>query len=366
MLQVFKPYFNQNYHDLIAEHKAESKALACYAIKVDECLREKLAVYAVEIADQLCKKHKQQSVIQIDRCQSSLLPDTLTIDFAVVSVDGGKADLKLIEAQAYAATLHAMLDFEEEAGGGVLGGLTVKQRKSILDREILGNFKPNETIMLSHDINKLSTKFDFTIAKKSIEPLSLGDLFIEDGKLFYIKDGIRQCVKRIYSRIILSDLNTDELHFFRNILSIKDVSWFNHYTWYHKINKSHINDISHKAKLRQYSLDEAGALNLENTVLKAKDGHSGSGVIVSPSYRHLSGIDKDAHFLQEKVSYAECFTPPLSNKPHKIELRCALLLDRTKNTFVPIMTMGRVSLSGMISETMRSPSEHEGAALVLS
>lgn len=365
----FSIHAPRDYQALISRYNGNKRLLTRYAIKVSPSFRETLARYATEVAEALCKTHYEGSVNQVDTCQNNLLPDTLTVDFALVSTDGQGFDLKLIEAQAYATTLHAMLTFEKEAEGAtesVLSGLTTHQRKELLNKEILKGFHPHEVIMLSHNMDSLRTKFDFSIARDSVTPLSFRDIFIENNKLFYMRDGRKQGVKRIYSRVILSDLSDAETDFFSKVLEIKELSWFNHCSWYQKINKSHIDKINHISKLKQFKLSEVEERDLIKTVLKAKEGHSGNGVIISPSAHQLIKLDESSYFLQERVDYAACFLPFLSNEFHKIELRCAILLDRTTNKFRPLITMGRVSLSGMISETMISPSVHEGAALIFS
>jgi len=89
-----------------------------------------------------------------------------------------------------------------------LGGHTKETYLKLLKEIILGDHAPENVILLEIFPHQQKTRIDFYCTKDmaGIDPVCITELIKEGKQLFYIKDGKKTAIKRIYNRVIFDDL----------------------------------------------------------------------------------------------------------------------------------------------------------------
>ena len=115
----------------------------------------------------------------------------------------------------------------------------------IIDKE-----DPENVILLEIFPRKQKTRIDFFATEDyiGIKMVCLTELIKEGKKLFYINNGKKTEVKRIYNRVIFDDLQQQSPEvqekgkiFFEEL----DVTWISHPNWFYRISKYTLPLIKH-------------------------------------------------------------------------------------------------------------------------
>jgi hypothetical protein len=197
----------------------------------------------------------------------------------------------------------------------------------LLKRAILGEHAPANVVLLEIKPEEQKTNADFYIIKKwlGIEPVCLSKVWGENDQLFYLKNGTKTRIHRIYNRVIFDDLDK-QVDFTPgiNLMHPWDVEWAEHPNWFFRISKYTMPFLQSPYVPETRFLHTVDPLpdHLEDYVLKPLFSFSGQGVIfdVTPADIEAIPLHKRADYiLQRKVTYEPVVRAP--NGMVKAEIR---------------------------------------------
>jgi hypothetical protein len=285
----------------------------------------------------------------------------LAIDFAICEDGNGGFIPQLIELQGFAS----LLAYQEwisllyrkhyaipENFDNKFNGYDHESYINRLKKVILGNHQPEEVILLEIEPWKQKTQIDFycTRAYLGIEVVCLSEVIKEGRNLFYLKEGIKKPIKRIYNRVIFDELTQrDDLKRQFNITDDVDVEWVAHPNWFFRISKYTMPFLKSKYVPETIFLSDVKVMphDLENWVLKPLFSFSGQGVIFDVTPEDYNGVkNRSEYILQRKVKYAEAIKTPTG--PVKGEIRLLYLWDKDEIRPELLLNLGRMSKGKMI------------------
>ncbi|HET6996463.1 MAG TPA: hypothetical protein VFI06_15820, partial [Chitinophagaceae bacterium] len=242
----------------------------------------------------------------------------IAFDFGVCVNEEGKYEPQLIEMQgfptlfAYEVLLDDVLRRHFPVPSNFEAYLGRFNRESYL-RElkeiIVGNQAPENVILLEIFPEKQKTRIDFFCTEDylGIKSICLTKLVKEGNKLYYLNNGKKTAVKRIYNRVIFDDLQqqTAEVQEKGKILfEPLDVEWVPHPNWFYRISKYTLPFIRHPYVPKTFFLNEVKELpaDLENYVLKPLFSFAGQGVVIDVTKADIDKVkDPENWILQKKV-----------------------------------------------------------------
>jgi hypothetical protein len=307
-------------------------------------------------------------------------PDFIAFDFGVCVNDAGEYEPQLIEMQGFPSLFayQVLLDekfrkhFDLPQGyTSYLGGFEKESYLSALKELILGDYAPENVILLEVFPHQQKTRIDFycTSDYTGIKPVCITEIIQEDNRLYYLLDGKKTEIKRIYNRVILDDLDQQPAEikekgkiFFEPL----DVEWAPHPSWFYRISKYTIPFIRHPFVPETFFLHEIKQLpgDLDNYVLKPLFSFAGQGVVIDISHHDIDNIkDPENWILQRKVKYAELIATP--DVPAKVEIRIFYFWKKGEPRPVPVNNLARLSKGKMIGVRYNKDKEWVGGSLCL-
>ncbi len=258
----------------------------------------------------------------------------LALDFAICRDSNGKFIPQLIELQGFSSLffyelLQNMMYRKYFNIDPQFGGLFhyhnpdtyVQKLKDV----IAGSSNPENVILLEIEPEKQKTRIDFACCEKwlGVKPVCITKIIKEQKDLFYLRDGKKTKIERIYNRVIFDELKKRpdlKLNFrFRDELNVE---WISHPNWFFRISKYSLPFLKNKyvPETRFLSDIQAYPTDLENYVLKPLFSFAGAGVQYDVTEKMLDETDDKANYiLQKKINYEACIETP--DTPAKAELR---------------------------------------------
>ena len=289
-------------------------------------------------------------------------PHFIAFDFGIVEKKDGSLYPALIEMQgfptlfAYHAYYPEILEkfFDIPADyTHFFNELNIESYLSLLKKVIIGNHQPDEVILLEIKPNEQKTRIDFYCTEKylGIKSVCLTNLLEEENKLYYINDGKKIEIKRIYNRVIADELNNrkEELGTTIDFSKNHDVEWVTHPHWFYRISKFTLPFIQHECIPETFFLNELKEIptDLENYVLKPLFSFAGQGVLIDVTKADIEAInDPENWILQKKVKYADCITTPTG--PAKVEVRLMYVWEESAEDPILVTNLARLSKGKMI------------------
>jgi hypothetical protein len=259
----------------------------------------------------------------------------IAFDFGVCMNEEGELEPQLIEMQGFPTLFGFQVYYPEvverhfpvpENYSQYLDGYTKETYIDMLRKLLIGNLPTENVILLEIKPEEQKTRIDFSCTKDytGIEVVCLTKLIQEGRKLYYLKDGIKTEIKRIYNRIIFDDLkaNKEKLGDVVDITQDLDVEWVPHPNWFYRISKFTLPFIDHPYVPETFFLNEIKQLptDLSNYVLKPLFSFAGQGVIIDVTQEDIDAIkDPENFILQRKVKYADVVETPDDHA--KVEIR---------------------------------------------
>jgi len=250
-----------------------------------------------------------------------------------------------------------------------LGGHTkasyIKELKEIL----LGGHATENVILLEIFPHQQKTKIDFYCTEDytGVKPVCITELIKEGKQLFYMNDGKKTAVKRIYNRVIFDDLFQQPAEvqekgkiFFEEL----DVEWCPHPSWFYRISKYTLPLIRHPYVPETFFLNEVKQMpsDLENFVLKPLFSFAGQGVVIDVTQKDIDSVkDPENWILQRKVKYAEVIQTP--DEPAKAEIRIFYFWKDGAARPTPANNLARLSKGKMIGVRYNKDKEWVGGSL---
>lgn len=308
-------------------------------IYVPKALKSKIIAAGEQIIDLICQPNFKELTAKAVPEQLSVPNETphthfLAIDWAISTDANGELSPRLIELQGFPS----LYGFQEEISQAALkfwpvpdgfdylfNGLNSESYIDLLKEVILGKYEPKNVILLEIEPEKQKTKVDFYATEKhlGIKAVCLTEVILEDKKLYYLLDGEKTRINRIYNRVIFDELQQrTDLDLAFNMQQPVDVEWAGHPSWFFRISKYILPFLKSEYVPKTYFLNELEQWpeDLENYVLKPLFSFAGSGVIVNVTKEDLEKIDDRENFiLMEKVTYAPAIQS--FDVPVKVELR---------------------------------------------
>ena len=160
---------------------------------------------------------------------------------------------------------------------------------------IVGNLNPENVILLEIFPEKQKTRIDFYCTEQllGIKTVCLTKLIAEGNKLYYMNNGEKTLIKRIYNRVIFDDLQKQEgLGHVVDLTKGYDVEWAPHPNWFYRISKFTLPFIENPYVPKTYFLNELKQMpaDLENYVLKPLFSFAGMGVVIDVTKEDIDAV----------------------------------------------------------------------------
>ena len=301
----------------------------------------------------------------------------IAFDFGVCVGDAGILEPQLIEMQGfptlfgfqvyYPKLLRKHFDIPSNFSH-YLGQYDEASYLRDLQDVIVGDEDPENVILLEIKPHEQKTRIDFYCTRDylNIQPVCITELIQEGRQLYYMLNGKKTLIKRIYNRVIFDDLNTQRhsLGSFVDITQDLDVTWIPHPNWFYRISKFTLPFIDHAYVPETFFLNEVKQLpgDLENYVLKPLFSFAGQGVVIDVSPKDIENVtDPENWILQRKVTYAEAIATP--DTPAKAEIRIMYLWKDGWDRPRAAINLARLSKGKMIGVRYNKDKEWVGGSV---
>lgn len=302
----------------------------------------------------------------------------IAFDFGVCENENGELEPQLIEMQGF-PTLFAYQIFHDsvtrkhfdipENFSAYLNNFNQESYINLLKEIIVGKHHPENVILLEIFPHEQKTRIDFYCTQDllGIKPVCITELIKEGKNLFYINNGTKTLIKRIYNRVIFDDLQqqTQEVQEKGKILFEElDVEWVPHPNWFYRISKYTLPFINHPYVPKTSFLHQVKEIptDLENYVLKPLFSFAGQGVVIDVSINDIDKItDKENWILQRKVKYADVVATP--DMPAKAEIRIFYFWKEGEERPIATNNLARLSKGKMIGVRYNKDKEWVGGSL---
>lgn len=307
-------------------------------------------------------------------------PQFIAFDFGICQNANGELEPQLVEMQGFPTMFCFQVLLEERSRkyfnlpdnySPYLNGFTKQSYIELLSKIIVDDCPVEHTILLEVFPEKQKTRIDFFCTETyiGIKTVSLTDLIQEGRQLYYINNGKKTLIKRIYNRLIFDDLQQqpaavqEKGKLFQQEL---DVQWIPHPNWFYRLSKYTLPFIQHPYIPETHFLSEVKTLpaDLENYVLKPLFSFAGQGVIIDVTKEDISQI-KDPHnwILQRKVTYADVINTP--DEPAKAEIRLFYFWEPGAERPLSTNNLARLSKGKMIGVRYNKDKQWVGGSFAL-
>jgi len=301
----------------------------------------------------------------------------IQMDFGICKNDSGELVPQLIEVQGF-PSLYFFQDLLYKSYVRNFNipdqytvhfeGLDSVRYLELLRREIVGDFDPENVVLLEVEPEKQVTYIDFLGAHHhlGIQVLCISKLIKKGKKLFYRNERNEEIpIHRIYNRVIFDELNQrrdlKREYYFKDEI---DVEWVGHPNWFFRISKytlplfqsEYVPDCHYLDELEKYPDD------LSSYVLKPLYSFAGSGVKLNIAERDLDEIEeKENYIIQKRVEYEPVIETPTG--PAKCELRVMMVWEKEAAKVKLVNNLVRISKGEMIGVRYNRDKDWVGASV---
>jgi len=342
MIRTYREYFNQNFteerytrfkEEVVNGYPPIAIRFAETPVFITADLKEQLINAGEEII-KLIRQPNFKSLTDAAIPKEWLVPGEndhphfLAFDFGICKDEHGRLVPRLIEMQGFpslfglqsrlADTYKEVFELDNAADlTPYFNGLDEQQYYDLLKRAIVGNHIPEEVALMDVNAPHQKTAIDFYITQKhlGIAVLSLTDIFKEGNQLFYLQEGRKIRIKRIYNRLIFDEVQQQQELFKLSFDPREelDVEWVAHPNWFYRISKFTLPFLQQEFVPETRFLHTINAIpdDLENYVLKPLFSFAGTGVIIDVTIAAIEAIsDPENWILQKKVKYEPVVQSP--------------------------------------------------------
>jgi hypothetical protein len=301
----------------------------------------------------------------------------IAFDFGICENAAGELEPQLIEMQGFPSLFAFQIYYPEvlkkhfdipENFDNYLNDYNKESYIKLLKQIIVGEHNIENVILLEINPHEQKTRIDFYCTKDylGIPIVSLTDLIREERNLYYMNEGKKIQVKRIYNRIIFDELLQQKkaLGNFVDLTQEFDVEWVPHPNWFYRISKFTLPFIKHPYAPETFFLNEVKQLpgNLENFILKPLFSFAGQGVIIDVTKEDITNVkDPENWILQRKVKYADVIITP--NVPAKAEIRIFYFWKDGWQRPVAVNNLARLSKGKMIGVRYNADKDWVGGSV---
>ncbi len=307
-------------------------------------------------------------------------PQCIAFDFGICDDGKGGYEPQLIEMQGF-PTLFAWeavipVIYEEHfwcpnGFSSYLNGYDKESYLKLLKKIIIGDTPVENVVLLEIFPEKQKTRVDFSATEDllGVRAVCLTKLIQEDKDLYYLRDGVKTKIKRIYNRVIFDDLFQQETWVQEKgklLLQELNVKWVPHPNWFYKLSKFTLPFIKHPYVPETTFLNEVGTLpnDLENYVVKPLFSFAGQGVIIDVTKEQIDAItDPQNWIIQRKVKYADVIVTPDGNA--KAEIRLFYFWEDGKRRPAAAQNLSRISKGKMVGVRYNKDKQWVGGSFCL-
>ena len=351
---------------------------------VPEFFKEKILSACETIIDVITRpEYKMQSDKAIPAHlrvpEENDFPHCIAFDFGVCRNEEGELEPQMIEMQGFPSLfawqvllpeVHAR-HFEHPEGWDVyLNGFDKHAYVSVLKNTIIAGERPENVILLEVFPHQQKTKVDFYATEKllGIKTVCLTEVIQEGRQLFYLNNGKKTRINRIYNRVIFDDLfqQPKEVQEKGKLFQMElDLTWVPHPNWFYRLSKYTLPFIRHPYVPETHFLDKKQLpADLENYVVKPLYSFAGQGVIIDVTKEEVEQIsDPENWIIQKKVQYAEAIETP--GEPAKVEIRIFYFWQDGALRPLPASNLSRLSKGKMIGVRYNKDKDWVGGSFCL-
>ncbi|AZQ61858.1 hypothetical protein EI427_06280 [Flammeovirga pectinis] len=304
----------------------------------------------------------------------------LAVDFAVCKNEKGELEPQMIELQGF-PSIFAFNIFKQEAYKKIYNlddtltpffDNSEQEYIEKLKNVILNGHAPENVILLEIFPDKQHTRVDFAATKEvvGIETVCITDVIKEGKDLFYINNGKKTPIKRIYNRLIFDEIeNWEPLDLQFRLTDDVNVEWAGHPNWFFRISKSLMPYLESKFVPETKFLTDYTTYpkDLENYVLKPLYSFAGAGVVFHLEQKHLDAIaeeERGNYILQRKINY-EPIVEAADGGDVKVEVRLMFIWADNEESPELIVNLCRMSRGEMIGVKYNHNKTFVGASIGL-
>ena len=307
-------------------------------------------------------------------------PQFIAFDFGICYNANGELEPQLIEMQGFPslfawqvfiADMHHK-HFEWPKGfSPYLNGLDRESYLALLKKIILEDTPAENVILLEILPHQQKTRVDFYATKEllGIETVCITELIKEGRQLFYLRNGEKTAIKRIYNRVIFDDLfqQSAEIQEKGKIFQENlDVTWVPHPNWFYRLSKYTLPFIDNTYVPHTQFLNKVDDLpsDLENYVVKPLFSFAGQGVIIDVTEQDIRNIkDPENWIIQQKVNYAPVIETPGENA--KAEIRIFYFWEPGAARPIAANNLARLSKGKMVGVRYNQDKDWVGGSFCL-
>jgi hypothetical protein len=294
------------------------------------------------------------------------LPTCVQVDFGLVRTETGAVEGRLVELQAFPSLYGFQMllaecaleyaDMKKTSGvffTPYLSGLRRGSYIQLLRQTLVGPHDPREVVLMEIEPHRQKTRPDFAVTEATwgIRAVDTREVVREGRQLFYMRDGVRTPIKRIYNRVIPDELERSGAIMPFDYRDDLDVEWIGGPDWFFRISKFSIPWLRHPWVPETHFLSDVKDLpgNRDAWLLKPLFSFAGGGIIFSPTDADIAAIPDDQrhlYILQRRIAFTPVIDTP--DGPTQAELR--IMLVRTGDTYravLPLVRMGRGKMMGV-------------------
>jgi hypothetical protein len=290
-------------------------------------------------------------------------PEFICFDFGICENENGELEPQLVEMQAFPTLFawHTMMPevsrkhfYWPDNYSTYLNGFTKESYLHLLKTIIVGDSKLENVVLLEIFPHQQKTRVDFYATKDliGVKTVCLTEIIKEGKNLFYINEGKKTPIYRIYNRIIFDELLHQPLEIQKKGKLFQEelnVQWIPHPNWFYRISKFGLPFIKHPHVPETHFLNEIKELpeDLENYVIKPLFSFAGQGVLIDVAKQDIDKIhDRENWIIQRKVKYAQVIKTP--EEPAKAEIRLFYFWEKGADRPVAVNNLARLSKGKMI------------------
>jgi hypothetical protein len=306
-------------------------------------------------------------------------PQFIAFDFGVCQNKAGELEPQLIEMQGFPTLfawqlllpeVHARHFGTSANFSSFLNGFNRESYIKLLKEIIVAEEDPENVVLLEIFPHQQKTRVDFYATEQllGIKTADLNDVIQESRQLYYMNNGKKIRIKRIYNRVIFDDLFQqpkevqEKGKIFQQDL---EVSWVPHPNWFYRLSKFTLPFIKHPYVPETHFLSDVDLpSDLENYVVKPLFSFAGQGVIIDVTKQEVDNItDKENWIIQRKVNYAAVIETP--GEPAKAEIRIFYFWKDGEARPVAANSLSRLSKGKMIGVRYNKDKEWVGGSFCL-
>jgi hypothetical protein len=288
-------------------------------------------------------------------------PTFIQVDFGLLDVNG-RIEGRLVELQAFPS----LYGFQPLLGetyrtawelhdvSAFPSGLDADAYHSAVGRAILGGHDPANVVLMEVDPERQKTRPDFVVTQQrwGVRAVDARAVINEGRWLFYMRDGKKTIIHRVYNRLIPDDVERLGLELPFDYRDDLEVEWTGSPEWFFRISKFSLPYLRHPwvPKTTFLSAPHPGFVpGNRNWLLKPLFSYAGGGIVFGPTDADIAAIppnQRHLYVLQERVSFT-----PVIDTPHgatQVEIRMMFVRDGGAYRFVqPLLRMGRGRMMGV-------------------